>query len=102
MRSQPHRLLYAVALVAVAAVASMAADSDPVAAVDNIPPAPVTQLRALNTGNDVLLTWAQSADDAISFTPFGDAIVPRGGVNGYRIYRTVQGEPAELLGVASP
>jgi hypothetical protein len=94
--------LYAVALVAVAAVASMAADSDPVAAVDNIPPAPVTQLRALNTGNDVLLTWAQSADDAISFTPFGDAIVPRGGVNGYRIYRTVQGEPAELLGVASP
>jgi hypothetical protein len=102
MRSHPHRLLCAVALVVIAAATSMAADSDPVAAVDNIPPAPVTQLRALNTGSDVLIMWAQSADDAFSSTTFGDAIVPRGGVNGYRVYRTVQGEPTELLGVASP
>ncbi len=102
MRSQPHRLLRAVALVAVAASASLAVDSGPVRSVDNIPPAPVTNLRALNTGSDVLVTWVQSVDDVVSFSTFGDAIVPRGGVNGYRVYRTVQGEATELLGVAAP
>ena len=124
MRSS-QRLLCTAALVVAAVTTSWAVESGPVRSVDNIPPAPVTELRALNTGDEVLVTWTQSVDDAVSFTPaptasvtstatFGDAIVPRGGVNGYRVYRTVQGESAdgplpgvttavtELIGIVSP
>ena len=103
MRSHPHRLLCVVALVVTMLTASWAVDSGPIASVDNIPPAPVTELRALNTGTDVLVTWTQSIDDAVSFSPFGGSYVPRGGVNGYRVYRTQQGEDtAELIGIAAP
>ena len=101
MRSS-QRLLCTAALVVAAVTTSWAVESGPVRSVDNIPPAPVTELRALNTGDEVLVTWTQSVDDAVSFTPFGDAVVPRGGVNGYRVYRTVQGESAELIGIVSP
>lgn len=102
MRSHPHRLLCAVALVAVVATASWAVDSGPTASVDNIPPAPVTDLRALNTGSGVLVTWTQSVDDIVSFSPFGDVFVPRGGVNGYRVYRQAQGaDVADLIGTTA-
>lgn len=90
------------ALLAVAAVRSDAATSDPVRSIDNIPPAPATEIRALNTGSEVLVTWVASVDDAQSFTVFGDAYVKRGGVNGYRVYRTVQGAETELVGTTGP
>ena len=65
--------------------------SGPVAAVDNIPPAPVTNLQAFGTAGDdpsVLLSWTLSIDDARSFTTFGGQVVPTGDVHGYRVYRT--------------
>ena len=63
--------------------------SGPVASVDNIPPAPVTNLQA-TAGDDssVSLSWALSTDDARSFTTFGGQVVPTGDVQGYRVYRT--------------
>ena len=58
---------------------------EPVAAVDNIPPAPVTNLQALvamDSGErSVGLTWNLSADDALSFqASVGGAVA--GGVIG--------------------
>jgi len=76
-------------------------NSEPVAAVDNIPPAPVTELQALDASTDeaasIILTWNLSANDAVSFTAFGNAIVPRGDVRGYRIYRQVEDGDEALI-----
>ena len=66
--------------------------SEPARSIDNIPPASVTNLRALDGEEGVFLSWELSVDDAVSFTPFGDTFVPRGGVAGYNVYR----ESAEL------
>ncbi|HJP34331.1 MAG TPA: hypothetical protein QGF95_27615 [Candidatus Latescibacteria bacterium] len=91
------------AVLATAAVrVDAAASSDPVRSVDNIPPAPATEIRALNTGEEILVTWTASADDAMSFSVFGDAYIPIGGLNGYHIYRAVQGADAELIGTTAP
>ena len=75
--------------------------SEPVAAVDNIPPAPVTNLQALvamDSGErSVGLTWNLSADDALSFqASVGGAVVLSGDVRGYRVYRT-EGSGNKLL-----
>ncbi len=74
-----------------AAGAQLTTTANPVGAVDNIPPAPVTNLQALvASGADarnVALTWTLSVDDARSFTSFGGVIVPTGDVRGYRVYR---------------
>ena len=79
-----------VALVAFCAVPAGAqlATSGPVASVDNIPPAPVTNLQVISGDESVSLSWALSTDDARSFTAFGDQVVPTGDVHGYRVYRT--------------
>lgn len=92
-----------VCALALAAVPIAATESGPVRSIDNIPPAPATEITALNTGNEVLITWTASADDAISYQPFGDTFVPAGGLNGYRIYRS-QGHDAtpELVGTVVP
>ena len=90
------------ALLALAVVRSDAAISDPVRSVDNIPPAPATEIRALNTGDNIAVTWTASVDDAQSFTVFGDGYVKRGGVNGYRVYRAIQGADPELIGTTLP
>ena len=80
-----------VALAAFCAVpaAAQLTTSGPVASVDNIPPAPVTNLQA-TSGDDlsVSVSWTLSTDDARSFTTFGDQVVPTGDVHGYRVYRT--------------
>ena len=80
-----------VALVTFCAVpaAAQLTTTGPVASVDNIPPAPVTNLQA-TAGDDssVSLSWALSTDDARSFTTFGGQVVPTGDVQGYRVYRT--------------
>jgi hypothetical protein len=81
---------------------SQAATSNPTRSVDNIPPAPATEIRALNTGGEILVTWTASVDDAQSFTVFGDTYVPIGGLSGYRVYRAIQGATPELLGTTGP
>ena len=70
--------------------------------VDNFPPAPVSNLVALDAGASVLLTWDLSLDDAVTFTTFGDAIVPRGGVRGYRIYRQAGEAESTLIASVGP
>lgn len=80
-----------VALAAFCAVpaAAQLTTSGPVASVDNIPPAPVTNLQATaDDGSSVSLSWTLSTDDARSFTTFGGQVVPTGDVHGYRVYRT--------------
>lgn len=80
--------------------------STPAAAIDNIPPAPVTALQAgetsSGTSRTVSLTWVPSVDDAVSYTAFGSGYVPRGGVSGYRVYRTTADGPAVLLATLGP
>ena len=75
--------------------------SDPVAAVDNIPPGPATNIQAFDTpddrGESITVRWDLSADDSESFTTFGDAIVVQGGVRGYNLYRQALGEESETL-----
>jgi hypothetical protein len=83
--------IVALAVFCAAPAAAQLTTSGPVASVDNIPPAPVTNLQALATVGDdpsVSLTWTLSTDDARSFTTFGDQVVPTGDVHGYRVYRT--------------
>ena len=80
--------------------------SEPVAAVDNIPPAPVTNLQALvamDSGErSVGLTWNLSADDALSFqASVGGAVVLSGDVRGYRVYRIDEGGDELLLATLS-
>ena len=80
--------------------------SESVAAIDNIPPAPVTGLQALDasdaSGESVVVTWALSADDARSFTAFGDQVVPQGGVRGYRIYRSADNDEPNPIATLGP
>jgi hypothetical protein len=76
--------------------------SDPVRSVDNIPPAPATEIRALNTGDGIVVTWTASLDDAQSFSVFNDSYIPSSGLSGYRIYRAIQGTDAELIGTVGP
>jgi len=80
--------------------------SDEVAAVDNIPPAPVTGLQVLDAsgevGESIVVTWTLSSDDAISTTSPGNGLVPRGGVYGYRVYRETESVNASLIATLSP
>ena len=81
----------ALAAFCAAPAAAQLTTSGPVASVDNIPPAPATNLQALATAGDdpsVSLSWTLSTDDARSFSTFGDQVVPTGDVHGYRVYRT--------------
>jgi len=105
MRSPLSRIALgaiALALLAPALVAGQLTTSDPARSVDNIPPAPVTALEALYTGDAVLVTWSLSADDAVSYSPYGDVIIPRGGVQGYNVYRADQGADEALIATVGP
>ena len=100
---KPIRYAAGLAVVALAFPAyAAAAVSQPVRSVDNIPPESVTSLVALDSETGVVLTWSLSVDDAVNFTPFGDAIVPRGGVLGYRIYRESDELGEELVTSLAP
>lgn len=102
------KILFIVGLVVLGAGAAWSQGvvvSESVAAIDNIPPAPVTGLQALEAsdanGKTIALIWVLSVDDARSFTAFGDQVVPQGGVRGYRIYRSADnGAPAPITTVA--
>jgi len=67
----------------------------PVAAVDNIPPAGVTNLANTVDGGVPTLTWAKSVDDkVVAYSTYRGYAVPIAGVNTYDIYR---GESADAL-----
>lgn len=90
-----------VALAAFCAVpaAAQLTTSEPVASVDNIPPAPVTNLFAAGgPAPSIALSWMLSADDARSFTTFGGQVVPTGDIHGYRVYRTEYFPPVDDSG----
>ncbi len=99
-------LLVALAVFGAVPATAQLATSDPVAAIDNIPPAPVTDLQALlATEGDVrsvALTWTLSVDDARSFTTFGNQVVPTGDVRGYRVYRQHAEGVEELIAILAP
>ena len=82
------------------------ATSDAVAAIDNIPPAPVTDLQALlaieGDVRSVALSWTLSVDDARTFTAFGNQVVPTGDVRGYRVYRQHAEGVEELIATLAP
>ena len=91
--------IVALAAFCAAPAAAQLTTSEFVASVDNIPPSPVTNLQA--TASDapsVSLSWTLSADDARSFTTFGDQVVPTGDVHGYRVYRTDYFPPVDDSG----
>ena len=81
--------------------------SEPAGSTDDIPPLPVANIKAIDTpddggGGSITLTWDLSADDEVSFTPFGNTFVPRGGVQGYRIYRQSGGGEEALIATVGP
>ena len=86
---------------------NLTSTGEPVAAVDNIPPAPVEGIRAFDTpnavGESITLAWELSIDDALYTAPFQEGFVTRSGLDGYRIYRQVDAEgEALLLGEVRP
>ena len=94
------------ALVVAGTASAQLTTSGAAAAIDNIPPAPITNLIVADTpgeeGSSITLSWSTSIDDAISFTTFGESVVPRGGVRGYNIYRKIGEGEDELLAEVGP
>ena len=90
--------IVALSAFCVVPAAAQVTTSGPVASVDNIPPAPVTNLQATAGDASVSLSWTLSADDARSFTTFGGQVVPTGDVHGYRVYRTDYFSPVDDSG----
>jgi hypothetical protein len=91
--------IVALAAFCAAPAAAQLTTSEPVASVDNIPPAPVANLQATaSDASSVSLSWTLSTDDARSFTAFGSQVVPRGDVHGYRVYRTDYFPPVDDSG----
>jgi hypothetical protein len=80
-----------------------------VAGGDEIPPAPASQLRAIDrpedVGGHVLISWALSPDDRIVFrsmpnggnVPGVGSIFPARGIRGYRLYRYQEGGTPERI-----
>ena len=99
-------LVVGLAALCVAPLYGQLVSSGAVAAVDNIPPEPVTNLLALDASDDeanrISLTWSLSADDAISLSSFGNTFVPRGGVQGYNVYRQPEAGGEELIATLGP
>ncbi|NKB67659.1 MAG: hypothetical protein GKR89_11390 [Candidatus Latescibacteria bacterium] len=95
------RILSVLAVASAMAAHAQLTTSDPVRAVDNIPPEPATNIRAFDTPNDrgesITVRWSLSVDDGNSFTTFGDAVVVQGGVRGYNLYRRIAGDDSEAL-----
>jgi len=81
---------------------SAAAVSEPVAAYDGVPPAPVAWVRAVDTpadeGGKITVSWTASPDDKM-FEVWG---YPVRGVTGYRIYRKALGEEEFQLAGTAP
>lgn len=86
--------------------AELVTTDEPVRSIDNIPPAPVSGLTAIDTpedaGGSISLGWELSTDDRKVFTTFGDVVVTQSGMRGYRVYRlNADTDEEELLAVLS-
>ena len=81
---------------------SAAAVSEPVAAYDGVPPAPVAWVKAVDTpadeGGKITVSWTASPDDKM-FEVWG---YPVRGITGYRIYRKALGEEEFQLAGTAP
>lgn len=87
--------------------AELVTTAEPVRSIDNIPPAPVGELTAIDTpddtGGSITLAWELSADDRKVLSAFGDVVVTQSGMRGYRVYRlNVDTDEEELLAVLAP
>lgn len=87
--------------------AELATTDEPVRSVDNIPPAPVASLTAIDTpddtGGSITLSWELSADDRKVLSAFGDVVVTQSGMRGYRVYRlNADTDEEELMAVLPP
>lgn len=87
--------------------AELVTTDTPVRSVDNIPPAPVASLVAIDTpddtGGSITLSWELSADDRKVLSTFGDVVVTQGGLRGYRVYRiNADTDEEKLLAVLAP
>lgn len=99
--------LLGVLMGAWAVQAELVTTDQPVRSVDNIPPVPVANLIAIDTpddrGGSISLSWDLSADDRKVPSAFGDVIVTRGGLRGYRIYRlNADTDTEELIATVAP
>ena len=82
-------------------------DTGKVGGRDNIPPQPVTGIKAVDTlddeGGSITLSWDLSSDDAaITPFPYGGYVVSRGGVAKYNIYRSSAAEAEALIATVTP
>jgi|TARA_B100001964_G_scaffold227525_1_gene277601 hypothetical protein len=98
------------------AVAGAVARSASVAAVDNLPPSPPTQVRAIDVpadqGGAIEISWALSADDGPRFRGLGGttavgaggpvAVYRDNGVDGYRVYRWLEDAGPQLIAEVAP
>jgi len=95
-------------------VDGLVVSEEAVAGGDEIPPAPASQIRAIDrpedAGGHILISWALSPDDRIVFRsmPDGGKILGVGhiyrapGIGGYRLYRYREGEmPEPIVEVAA-
>jgi len=85
--------------------------SEAVAGADEIPPAPVDHIQAVDQpgdrGGHMLISWTLSPDDRIVFSGLGPdgyvitsgqgTVYRRRGIHGYRIYRRREGGALELI-----
>ena len=108
MKSSKFALSTGLVLMGAWAVqAELATTDGPVRSVDNIAPVQIANLVAIDTpddtGGSVSLSWELSADDRRVLSAFGDVVVTRGGLKGYRIYRlNADTHTEELLASVAP
>lgn len=90
--------------------------SEAVAASDDLPPAPPTQVQAIDrpadAGGAIEVTWTLSADDVPVFASTSHASVlaatgpvglyRRHGIDGYRVYRRLESSAFELISESDP
>jgi len=75
------------------------ATETPVKAVDNIPPAALTELAEVVESGTVTLSWTASVDDHIvAYSSYKGYAVPIAGVDRYDVYRGESEEALELIG----
>ncbi len=83
-------------------VSARTVTGEPVGAVDNVAPAPVTSATAGGAGG-AALRWTPSADDRIvGFVPFRGYNVPIPGVKGYRVMRGASADTLEQIAALPP
>ncbi len=90
------------ALLCFGTVRSDADSHGKVRAIDDIEPAPATNLSAALQADSILLTWTASDDDGAVPSTFGGQYVYRNLVHGYRVYRSIDGDAPVEIGSTGP